>query len=449
MHGKTREKLEKPDRRRISDTLETLVLACSDQQVFTGAAYALTLRYFKGCTISAYHYNLVANMMLLTCATHLMSVTIVRDYWRYPWLAVARIMSVTGVFIVTGLLLTNQSAKGTLGFPNKIPPANETDNLLFLPAACFQSASSSASNAFRSATSSAGSFGETITQSMLDGAKIPGWSWYIIMLLFYGAAIIAEVTRFLRRGKKRPGWRLRTAAWFQRVFGRSAFLRKITQFVFLIYLVGGVGIGMATTITSGSFIFGLRRWVSNSGWLQLEDNGQNPENDATGFSQLVPIFSSALILWSLCTVISEKMTRRGNRKHAGEEKPPQLTNIPYLDPSRYEMFSPEEKAQATSYFSPNAVDTPGSGSRFDLASPSRFTPSRTNTNGTDLQAATPLMGGGGGGGGGGGDSNSVNGLGSPSLSATPATPQPARFSNIARPDGGTAYTPLPQHPESA
>jgi hypothetical protein len=66
-----------PKKRTLTDILEALLQSCSDQQIFTGAAYALTLRYWRGCSISAYHYNIVANLMLLTCATHLMSVTIV------------------------------------------------------------------------------------------------------------------------------------------------------------------------------------------------------------------------------------------------------------------------------------------------------------------------------------------------------------------------------------
>ncbi|KAF2801897.1 uncharacterized protein BDZ99DRAFT_527864 [Mytilinidion resinicola] len=67
-----------------SDVIEGIILSCSDQQIFTSGAYAITLRYAQGCQISAYHYNIVGNMMLMTCATHLMSVTVVSQYgsWR-------------------------------------------------------------------------------------------------------------------------------------------------------------------------------------------------------------------------------------------------------------------------------------------------------------------------------------------------------------------------------
>src|SRR4051812_2297546 len=92
--------------------METLVLSCSDQQIFTGGAYALTLRYWKGCTVTAYHYDVVAQMMLLTCSTHLMSITVVQNYWRFPFLSVLRIAATICVFLVTGLILANQAHSG-------------------------------------------------------------------------------------------------------------------------------------------------------------------------------------------------------------------------------------------------------------------------------------------------------------------------------------------------
>jgi hypothetical protein len=94
-------KRDQVDRMSVSEILEAIILACSDTQLFTGAAYALTLRYYEGCNITAYHYNIVANMMLLTTATHLMSVTMVRDYWRFQILALVRILCITGAFLVT------------------------------------------------------------------------------------------------------------------------------------------------------------------------------------------------------------------------------------------------------------------------------------------------------------------------------------------------------------
>lgn len=119
----------------LSQLFETVIISCSDQQVFTGGAYALSLRFWKGCTITAYHYNVIAKMLLLTCATHLMSVAIVRHYWRYPLLAFVRVVVITGVFIVTGLLLGNQNATRA-AFPTSVPTSTKANSLIMMRAAC-------------------------------------------------------------------------------------------------------------------------------------------------------------------------------------------------------------------------------------------------------------------------------------------------------------------------
>lgn len=123
----------------ISEICQGMVLSCSDAQIFTGAAYVLALRYFRGCTITAYHYNVVANLMLLTCATHLMAIIVVRNYWEYAWLALLRVICKTGVSPFTGILLSNQNADMKLAFTTRIPLPDETTTPLFLYAACFQS----------------------------------------------------------------------------------------------------------------------------------------------------------------------------------------------------------------------------------------------------------------------------------------------------------------------
>ncbi|KAI0112319.1 hypothetical protein F4776DRAFT_350543 [Hypoxylon sp. NC0597] len=298
------QKAERHNQTSFSDILETLILACSDQQVFTGAAYALTLQFGKGCSISAYHYNIVANMMLLTCATHLISVTIVRNYWKFPWLALLRIACITFVFIATGLLMTNQNAGSPEPFPTGVPDANLTDSSIFLPAVCFQDGGPAAFSTFQEATSSAKTFFMDNLAKSTPRNKIQGWNLYIITLLFYGVAIIAELIRFFRRGRSRQGLRSRIANQFRRYCGLGTPVRKILQNVFLFYLAFGVGLSLAVIIISTQYIFSLRRWVDKSGWIELDNNNKNPENDATSFGQLVPLFSSAMILFSFAQIVS-------------------------------------------------------------------------------------------------------------------------------------------------
>ncbi|KAI1134295.1 hypothetical protein F5Y05DRAFT_237420 [Hypoxylon sp. FL0543] len=381
-----KQKAERRNRTSLSDILETIILACSDQQVFTGAAYALTLQFGKGCSISAYHYNIVANMMLLTCATHLISVTIVRNYWKFPWLALLRIACITFVFIATGLLMTNQNANSGMPFPTGVPDANVTDSSLFLPAVCFQTGGPTALNTFKETTSTASTFFKDNLAQSTPRNKIQGWNLYIMTLLFYGAAIIAESIRFFRRGRSRPGLRAHVANQFRRCCRLGTPVRKIVQNVFLFYLAFGVGLSLVVIIISTKYIFDLRRWVDKSGWIGLDDNDENPENDATSFGQLVPIFSSALILFSFAQIISEKLTRHNNRKHEDEEQPPQGGTIQYLDPSLYDIVPPQvpEKDKVTTV----GVSTASLPRRVGLESQLSWD---GDTNYANSQVATPLL----------------------------------------------------------
>ncbi|KAI1104821.1 hypothetical protein F4804DRAFT_173116 [Jackrogersella minutella] len=382
------QKAERQTRTSFSDILEMLILACSDQQMFTGAAYALTLRYWRGCTISAYHYNIVANMMLLTCATHLISVTIVRNYWKFPWLAFLRVVSITFVFIVTGLLMTNQNADTDLPFPTGVPNANETDSPIFLAAACFQTDGHTVSNTFKELTSNAQTFFKDNIADSTPNNKIQGWNLYILTLLFYGAATIAELIRFFRRGTSRPGLRAKVAHQFRRCCGLGTPLRKIVESVFLFYLAAGVGLSCAVTIISTSYIFRLRQWVDKSGWMQLANN-QNPENDAKSFGQLVPIFSSALIVFSFAQIISEKLTRQKNRKDEDEELSQQAGTIQYFDPSRCDLTPPRIlDKDGERYLKTPGVRTASLPPRVDLENQLAWG-SEMNLGGAQL--ATPLL----------------------------------------------------------
>ncbi|KAK8094953.1 hypothetical protein PG997_001638 [Apiospora hydei] len=457
------EKRRQPDRISFTDILESLVLTSSDQQIFTGAAYALTLRYWQGCKISAYHYNIVGNMMLISCATHLMSVTVVRHYWQYPFLALLRVLCVTGVFIVTGLLMVNQNAADPdIKFPTEVPAADETDSFLLLPAACFETARSPLEDTIRNTT------------SIHPGNTIHGWNWYIILLLFYLAAIIAEAIRYFRRNKNHAGWRGKPGKRLSQVFKPKTKLRKAVSFGYLAYLTGGVVVSSIAVIKSIVYIFQLRDWVARSGWMET-DNGINPENDWSSFGQLVPIFMSGFILFNVAQV---KVTQKRKDRHVHDEKPAaNATAVFYSHPTQqYSLLN--KNAPREQVVSPPA----GRGSGSSQASPSHKSTASSSSNASTPRASTGANSA--------GSTPQLPGLGlqntSPLLSnrssivsppqsavaataatATPPRPLTSRFSSgyfssaaapvspptptpaaSSRPSSGT-YTPLAQQEEGA
>ncbi|KAK0629273.1 hypothetical protein B0T17DRAFT_505855 [Bombardia bombarda] len=283
----------------IAGFFEVLVITCSDQQIFTGGAYAITLRYAKGCSISAYHYDIVANMLLLTCATHLSAVTIARHYWNHPYVAILRIVVTALVYTVTGILLSNQGV-GSFGFPTEVPAATDTFSVILLPAACFQSSSAQFASSLQ----------HTFQGSAADffKAQIPGWTQYLVMFLFYVVAVFVSVGRFVRRGTGHDGRRKKAVSWMRRSCG-FMFNKRILHAFFGLYLVAGLGIAGWTIVSSTLYIVGLRAWVDGSGWISKPD-GVNPENDPASFGQLVPVLLIALTVFTFMQILSERLTIR-------------------------------------------------------------------------------------------------------------------------------------------
>ncbi|KAK1706175.1 hypothetical protein BDP67DRAFT_569726 [Colletotrichum lupini] len=290
-----------------SKFFQALVVSCSDQQVFTGGAYLVTIRFWKGCFITAYHYNIVANMLLLTCATHLMSVVISKNYFERLLLACLRVIFITVVFAMTGLLLSNQNASNNVPFPTKVPPSNESDSLLLSPAVCFQNGEDSIEQLKQLLLDSVGS-GTAVERALLQstpGNYIQGWNLYLVILIWYGVSILAELGRCCYRSRKKHREAAENNGWHKRDNCFVKFFSGVGRFSYGVYLLGGIGICRTTVVMSSLYIMNLRRWVKRSRWLELDEGGQSEEDDATSFGQLVPIILVGLTAFTFLSILSE------------------------------------------------------------------------------------------------------------------------------------------------
>lgn len=209
--------------------------------------------------------------------------------------------------------MSNQNAQSNFPFPTGVP-LEETltkGSGMYLAAVCYQREDSHLTDTFRESTSSAESFFGSAIMDSTPGNYIQGWRWYLISVLFYGAAIIAEIARFCRRSQKRPGWRKNLVDKMKPYINTSARTRRFIKYLFLPYLLAGIAIGCATVGFTTIYIYQLRSYVDRSGWLEVEaSNGQNPEMDATSFGQLVPIFLSALVFFTFLQTINGKSSIR-------------------------------------------------------------------------------------------------------------------------------------------
>ncbi|KAH6651354.1 hypothetical protein F5144DRAFT_589589 [Chaetomium tenue] len=318
----------------IAGIVEALVITCSDQQVFTGGAYVITLRYAKACSISAYHYNIVANILLVTCATHLMAVTVARHYWQHPYVGVLRITVTTLVFVITGVLLSNQGS-GSLGFPTEIPSYTDQYSPMLLPAACFQTGDYTFDQEIKKAVK-AGSATAFFT------GQIHGWTNYLIMFLFYLIAVGVSLGRVIRRGMGRNGRRKKFVAGLKKMFPFLFVIKRFFYVIFGLYLLAGIALCGWTIANAAVYVLHLRSWVDKSGWMQLSNNG-NPENDPSTFGQLVPVLLMSLT--NACRCHSACSHRRDSdlNSHSPSRSPSPSTHTHYATISTIDVSSVHER----------------------------------------------------------------------------------------------------------
>jgi hypothetical protein len=173
---------------------------------------------------------------------------------------------------------------------------NETDSLLVLPAACFQSNQTKLVNTLGDSFEDKDSFFINTVLHTSPSNKIQGWNFYVLILLWYGVAIICEAVRFLLHS------RIKAAQTERRACGNFPW-RKFGVIIFRLYQAGGIGLSFAAVVLGFDYIMKLRAWMNRSGWIQL-NNGINPENDPTTFGQLVAIFLSALTVFAFIEIVN-------------------------------------------------------------------------------------------------------------------------------------------------
>lgn len=267
--------------------------------------------------MTAYHYNIIANMLLLTCATHLMSMSIVRNYWRNLWQSTLRVVLISGIILVTGLVLTNQDANTATKFPTGIPPLNETYNgFLFLPAACYQDDANMGTTLGETFSSPEHTRDAVLKDS--PNNHIQGWGFYMAMLLWYLLALLVTyVRRFYHICRKHGPWTaigsafipICCSSWVPEEDSETNDKRReFFKWLHTIYMLCGLALGSATAIMSANYIMKLRGWVRQSDWLEADRTRLqvSPEDDATSFGQQVPILLTFLTIFTAAQTVNGK-----------------------------------------------------------------------------------------------------------------------------------------------
>ncbi|KAF2826230.1 hypothetical protein CC86DRAFT_455791 [Ophiobolus disseminans] len=128
---------------RTRDLIDALLISLGDTQFITSIALLITVFFFKGCTISAYHYDLVCKLVLISSASHIGSMAFVRGYFNRDWLLALFRAGLMIASLALGWALFVRRQLYSPIFPSA-PPVIDMENStskvntgLVLPAACF------------------------------------------------------------------------------------------------------------------------------------------------------------------------------------------------------------------------------------------------------------------------------------------------------------------------
>ena len=123
-----------------SHVLEKVVLMFSDQQVITGIAI-LAAGYFKRCTISVYHYQVVVYLAWMSSSTHLVTLTVLRGYLREaPSIRTWRVVGMSLLFVMLFVALVPTGATNWSTLAVGVAPDGGSVNVTasaIVPAQCF------------------------------------------------------------------------------------------------------------------------------------------------------------------------------------------------------------------------------------------------------------------------------------------------------------------------
>lgn len=250
-----------------------------------------------GCTTSYYHLIVLTNMVVLSCATHLLCIVNVQRYWKNPWIGFMRLALILAVFGSAGKLMTGGYDPSKTRFPSTLPVNDEQSSIFFLPSPCFMR---------RIPWLDKGSVPEVDFPS--TGNRFLGWNMYVTVLSYTAFAVVVTLLKALLRPHNKLNAKPRG---LRKLVDKSQRLRKFrdmprTRLLIIagwVYQFLGFAVGVGASVTSAQAIIQIRTWAQHSKWLEADGTGRSSdEQEVDSLGQILPLFSCVLVFFVLVDV---------------------------------------------------------------------------------------------------------------------------------------------------
>jgi len=264
---------------RGSGLMKALVLATVDVQLILLVAYGWNFSEFGICTMSAYHYNVFINVVLIACSSFILAALVLPSYWKNPIAAGLRVIATMVVFFFAFTLMIRQH-NAFDRIPERLPPPSRNNSLLLLPATCFLDPILSVTNTITSAQGNA-------IISERNSLTVEFWFFVVLSALFVLGIFGQGVFLCLRRRSETS-----------RRSGKHGFANKSLALIWIVIWVAVVIIFSC----SFNYVLRVRQWVDKSGWREIDPlTGKNPESEVVGLGQLLPVWALVLIIFAFFT----------------------------------------------------------------------------------------------------------------------------------------------------
>jgi hypothetical protein len=242
-----------------------ILVGLSDTQIITALALTIVTEFLTSCKVSAYHYNVVCELVLMSTMVHICSMTTIEHYFYNKLLASVRILFIIANFILGLLLFVRRAASDN--FPTDIPSNKDKTNMtsLVIPAVCSMGNNTStplpndSSNSHRGIVS------------------------YVLVFAFFIAAASLSMFHTHRFNNDKPFSAKKWTFWAR---GAMSVMALGVSILFMVHLNR------------------LRVWMRSSGWFVVEDNG---EYAWESFGQLVPMILLILPVLQFVESVASKI----------------------------------------------------------------------------------------------------------------------------------------------
>lgn len=257
-------------RKKIYNAFRTYLLATLDTQMLLTFAYGLNFWLVQKCTISVYHYALVIDIGLISCANFILTIAFVGEYWKAPITSTLRFIVMLVIFSFLGYMVIHQ--RNQIENPEYRPSLSRKDSTVLLPASCFLD------RQFKNIYSSL----DISVRQKIGFSMKPYQSWEFLEWILIGFGLAFGFVRVIMQYLTDRQGKTKTYRLWKGIFICSYKIAALVLFILV-------------SLASWIHIYSLKQWVRRSGWIK-PGRILNPEYDWLENGQILPMLQLVMIL---------------------------------------------------------------------------------------------------------------------------------------------------------